>query len=174
MKSIVQMFLPFFIFLFFTLVLFFNLKNDNTTPSDNSRKQVREIFDDVDVRKDVNVRKEVKVKRYKRSGSAEVTHVRWNHHNGFERLVFDVTEDNSATFTMAIDGQDNTKVHGELVGYRAFSQTLPNFRSSNIVKEMKVYELSDNSYKFTISLYRPMEYKAFALKKPARIVIDMY
>ncbi len=168
MKNIIQMFLPFFLFLFFTLILFFYLKNDSTTPSDNSSKQVQEIF------KDVKVRKEVKVKQSRSSGTAEVTRVRWNHHNGFERLVFDVTEDNSANFTMAIDGGNDTKVHGEFVGYRTFSQTLPNFRSSNIIKEMKVYELTDNHYKFTISLYRPMEYKAFALKKPARIVIDMY
>lgn len=172
MKNIIGAFLPFFLFLLFTIVLFFFLKNDNSTPEKNSPKQVREIFDDVEV--DKKVEKKVRVKKEKSSGDAEVTRIRWNHHHGFERLVFDVSDDTSATFTMGVDRRDNTRVHGELIGYRDFLATLPNFSSSNIIKEMKVYELSENSYKFTIFLHRPMEYKVFALKEPSRIVIDMF
>jgi hypothetical protein len=168
MKNIIGMFLPFFLFLLFTIVLFIFLKNDNTTP--NEPKQVKEIFSEVNVKKEVRVKKSRSIS----TSTSEVTRVRWNQHEGYERLVFDVSDMNSGSFTMDVDTRNNTKVHGSFIGYRSFPETLPNFITSTIVKDMEVYTQGNNGYNFTISLYRPIDYKVFALENPDRIVIDMY
>ena len=163
MKNIFQMFLPFFIFLFLTIVLFFYLKNDDVGVQKSSG--VKEIFKDVSVKKS---RDKVRI------GLSEVTRVRWHQHDGFERLVFDVSDYNTGNFKMGVDAYNDTKLHGFLTGYRYFSQTLPSFGSSTIVKNMKVYTQSKNDYSFTLFLHRPTDYKVFALSNPSRIVIDMY
>jgi ribosomal protein L31E len=180
MQSVIKMFLPFFVFLVFTIVLFFFLKEDNVSiadRADRSPKQVKEIFKEVKVHKKetrVKTSKLVSSPTYSTSSTSEVTRVRWHQHNGYERLVFDVFDDNGGTFKIDVDRQDRTKVRGDFIGYGNFTQTLPSFTASTIVKNMEVYTNGNNGYSFTISLYRPMEYKAFVLKNPDRIVIDMY
>ena len=184
MQNVIKMFLPFFVFSIFTIVLFFFLKEDNVSIVNKGPREVKEIFKEVKVHK-----KETRVKTSKivssptsstssstssTSSASEVTRVRWHQHDGYERLVFDVVDDNGGTFKIDVDRQDRTKVHGDFIGYSNFTQTLPSFTESTIVKNMEVYTNGSNGYSFTISLYRPMEYKAFVLKNPDRIVIDMY
>ncbi len=163
MKNIFQMFLPFFIFLFLTIILFFYLKNEDFMSQ--KRSTVKEIFKDVNVEKSRD-----KI----RTGISKVTRIRWHQHDGFERLVLDVSDYNAGNFKMGVDAYNDTKLHGFLTGYRYFSQTLPSFGSSAIVKNMEVYTQSKNDYSFTLFLHRPTEYKVFALSNPSRIVIDMY
>ena len=163
MKAIMGMFAPFFIFLFLTIILFFYLKNDDVGVQKSG--SVKEIFKDVSVKKGRD-----KI----RTGVSEVTRVRWNQHDGFERLVLDISDYSSGNFKMGVDAHDDTKLHGFLTGYRYFSATLPSFASSSIVKNMEVYTQSKNDYSFTLFLHRPTEYKVFALSNPSRIVIDMY
>jgi len=163
MKNIFQMFLPFFIFLFLTIVLFFYLKNDDVGVQQSSG--VKEIFKDVSVKKSRD-----KV----RTGVSEVTRVRWHQHDGFERLVLDVSGYSRGNFKMGVDARNNTKLHGFLTGYRYFSATLPDFGSSTIIRNMEVYSKGKDGYSFTLFLNRPTEYKLLLLQEPSRIVIDMY
>jgi hypothetical protein len=144
-------------------VLFFYLKNDNVTVSSN--KDVKEIF------KDVSVKKQRRDKVM--SSLSEVTRVRWHQHDGFERLVFDVTSYKTGNFELGLDAKNSSKLHGTLMGYRNFSATLPSFASSSIVKDMEVYTQGNSGYNFTLLLHRQTTYKVFLLQDPTRIVVDM-
>ena len=157
------MFLPFFIFLALTLILFFYLKNEDFMSQ--KRSGVKEIFEDVSVKKSRD-----KI----RSSIAEVTRIRWHQHDGFERLVLDVSGYSRGNFKMGVDARNNTKLHGFLTGYRYFSATLPDFGSSTIIRNMEVYSKGKDGYSFTLFLNRPTEYKLLLLQEPSRIVIDMY
>jgi hypothetical protein len=183
MKNFISMFLPFFIFLFLTIVLFIFLKDDNSTPCDGSytkRSKVQEIFNDVEVKneyKEERAEKKIRdtIPFFSSSDKLEVTNVRWSkNHNGYERIVFDVSEYVKGSFTLGLDKRYDTVLHGELLDYDEFLANLPNFSSSRIIKKMEVFSLAPKKgFSFTLWLYHRAEYKIFSLSNPSRIVIDI-
>jgi len=191
MKAILYTFLPLVFFTFFTIVLFVFLKED--VPDSQKEPQGKELFEDITVKKK-EVKEEVKedivenkvikknreyVVKESKAGLFEVTNVRWHQHDDFERLVFDISTDSDQDNDVGIckiepNSESTMYLKGELIGYRAFVPYLPTFASSQFIKDMKVVKNSDNNFVFTITFYNPISYKAFALKDPARIVIDIY
>jgi hypothetical protein len=161
------------------------LKEDNVKVKE--KPQIKELFSQNKVEKKVIkrvakkrvVKKEVEyVEDDSRvNGLLEVTNVRWSQHNGFERLVFDISADgdNDVGICKIEPDTDSTMyINGELIGYSSFVPYLPTFSSSQIIKDMKVVENSNGNFDFTIKFNVPVAYKAFALKNPPRIVIDLY
>jgi hypothetical protein len=186
MKNFISMFLPFFIFLFLTVVLFIFLKGDNSTPCDGSytqstkRSKVQEIFNDVEVkdeRKDERSEKKSRdtIPFFSSNDKLEITNVRWSkNHNGYERIVFDVSDYVKDSFTLGKDKRNDMVLHGEFLDYDEFLANLPSFSSSRIIKKMEVFSLAPKKgFSFTLWLYHRAEYKIFSLSKPSRIVIDI-
>ncbi len=116
----------------------------------------------------------------------DIKSVRWHHHDGYERVVLDVYEwegvfsenplqksKKTGLYQIGIEVQDTLSLDGEVSGYRAFSAKMPNFSDSNIMKRMRVFPNDDGTFLFTIDLKRPISYKVFTLKNPARIIIDV-
>jgi hypothetical protein len=182
MKAILYTFLPLVFFTFFTIVLFVLLKEDGTVSQ--KEPQIKELFDNSRVKKKAVRKKEKVVKKTREYfvpedsvvGTLEVLDVRWHQHDGFERLVFDISADDNDVGVCKLEpDSDNTMyLKGELIGYRRFTPYLPTFETSQLIKSMEVVKNSDNNFVFTIKFYNPISYKAFALKDPARIVIDLY
>jgi len=188
MKALFYTFLPLVIFSFLTVILFIFLKEDGSSVSYKKEEPIKELFDNSHIKKKA-VKKRVakKTREYivqeddsvtedSVVGTLEVVDVRWHQHDGFERLVFDIAaEDNDVGICKLEPDSDSTMyIKGELVGYRSFTPYLPTFETSQLIKSMKVVKNPENNFVFTIKFYNPVSYKAFALKDPPRIVIDMY
>jgi hypothetical protein len=124
--------------------------------------------------RDTTPKREVQQVEQKRfSDALEVTRVRWSHHNGFERIVFDTNGYNTGRFEIDKYRESDTVLSGKLYGYSNFTRYLPNFSTSKIVKSMEVYALPNEGFSFKIFLTHPIDYKTFKLKNPPRLVIDM-
>jgi len=112
--------------------------------------------------------------------------VRWHTHNGYERLVFDISQWNgvlaqraykstneTGLYEIGTELKNTTYIDGELSGYRSFTGNMPYFKKSKLLKNMQVFPNGDDSYLFRIALKNKASYKVFTLKKPARIIIDI-
>lgn len=119
----------------------------------------------------------------------DVKKVRWASRDGFERLVFDVykwggydggesTErvDVPGYFEISGTGNSNT-LDIKLEGYRAFSAKMPDFKESKLIKSLEVNRdekfASDSGFFLELDLMEPPVFKAYELRDPARIVIDL-
>lgn len=115
-----------------------------------------------------------------------VQSIRWHQHNGYERLVFDISKwggvlsdtpyqkaSVTGTYQIGRELTSTLSIDGELSGYRAFTAKIPHFPKSAIIKKMEVVSNDDGSFIFTIYLKHAGRYKVFTLKNPARIVIDI-
>jgi hypothetical protein len=115
-----------------------------------------------------------------------VKSVRWHTHNGYERLVFDISKwdgvlgnypykstNETGTYEIGTELQNARYIDGELSGFRSFSGNMPYFKKSKILEKMQVFPNGDDSYLSRINLKRTASYKVFTLKNPARIIIDI-
>ena len=122
----------------------------------------------------------------KLSEGLDVKTIRWHKHDGYERLVFDIyawdgvfgenpyeKSNETGLYQIGIELQNALNLDGELSGYRGFSAKMPRFTNSKMLKKMQVFSNDDGSFLFTIDLKRAVTYKVFALKNPARIIIDI-
>ncbi len=122
----------------------------------------------------------------KPASDLDVHTVRWHQHQGYERVVFDIYKyngifsdtpfikaDKTGHYQIGSEMQNSLELDGEVSGYRAFSAAFPSFAHSHMVKSIEVFPEDDGNYLFTMHLKRPVRYKVFSLKNPARIIIDL-
>ncbi len=115
-----------------------------------------------------------------------VKSVRWHTHNGYERLVFDISKwdgvlgehpykstNETGIYEIGTELKNAKYIDGELSGYHSFTGNMPYFKKSKLLKDMQVFPNGDDSYLFRIGLKNKAAYKVFTLKNPARIIIDI-
>ncbi len=117
----------------------------------------------------------------------DVANIRYGRHEAFERLVFDLykwtgynsgdapseTVDEACHFdaTLSEDGQTITLIFS---GARAGSAAIPNLTGSTSIDTIAIfYPSDDSSVGVTIKLKSPSAFKAFALKSPGKVVVDV-
>jgi len=108
----------------------------------------------------------------------EVTKIRQGRHEGYIRLVFDVDSQSQSAqrvgkYTVKYNDHADT-IEVVLNGYRKFSATLPAFSGSSEIEKMYFSSyLDDSGFKLNIKLKQKSKIRAFDLKQPARLVIDI-
>ncbi|WP_153015101.1 hypothetical protein [Sulfurovum riftiae] len=110
-------------------------------------------------------------------------------HQGFTRIVFDVTywqgygkpqagkpADKAGHYTFTL--HPDLSIEAELAGFRSTTTAIPSLPKGGIIRTIKRLsgeEYGDDSAVFyRITLRRNARLKAFTLKDPARIVLDVY
>lgn len=119
----------------------------------------------------------------------DVASIRYGAHDGYERLVFDITQWEgagpgaagkpaaSSGYFHIMPGPSRRQMIIELGGFRAFSAAMPSFGLSwriNSLQRLRgeAYE-DDSTVALALSVSSGSCYRAFALQNPARIVIDI-
>ncbi len=184
MKKFSMLVFPFFIMFSLFFGLFYYLKKDNvvldTKPVIKETAKVKKSIRDISPKYNnySRYRDQGYVKGGKSADGFDVYSLRWHKHNGFERLVFDISDEFSSYdavvgfYSIGTEAIDSTSIAGELLGYSLFSAYIPSFKDSEIIHEMEVSSQKDTGYFFSISLKQPVSYKVFSLTDPARIIID--
>jgi hypothetical protein len=104
--------------------------------------------------------------------------IRWSRHNGYERLVFDISDDQSrylsdvGRYSVGTDYSDSTSISGKLLGCNRILGISPNFSGSDIVYRLDLSSDTTDGCFFTVALKRSLNYKVFVLPNPARLIID--
>jgi hypothetical protein len=165
------------------IVGLFSYLREDTTSENNTHKVIKSKKRSRNIPIKYNNYKGYKSSGYFNGGKVTtglyVHSVRWHKHDGFERLVLDITGAPDqymsvvGTYNIGTEATNSTSIAGELTGYGRFTSNIPDFKHSDIIYYMEASSDSYDSQFFSISLKTAITYKVFSLPDPARIVIDM-